>query len=534
MRIGTRRALLGRGGAAQYTLYDVFATDRAAGAINGTPSESPATTGGGQTRTVVDSASHLSISGGSWVFDGLDVTNGDPGMWYPQGTLAAGNTVAFRITTPAVTNKSMDFGIDNNQAGLVQSGMRFRTTAFLSALSAATANVAAYSANTTYEFALVMRVTGLYYFIKGGAFTNWTLLWADTTAVSATPFPAIMQGTSPAAFTGNYVKSFYVPLPNFAALVYDTFTRANGALGSTETADTDALVIPAYAWNFTAGVWAVATNVAVGTPNTGADVITNGSFASDTAWTKGAGWTIAGGVGVATASSASITEANGVIGAWYKATFTLGGFSAGTLALQFGGTGTLGVAQGANGTYTETNLAIAATAVGIKAAGGCTATLDDVSFLPLTLKDLFSSVTVLTQDVLAEVAVTSVAGVATQSGLVLNLDSVAAPANFVIAFVDRGKATANLYKCVAGVYTSVISAAITYSVGAVLRVSKIGTGYGLYYNNLIVGAISTISDAGIVSNLNHGLFSTDSRNSLKNFTTWARGVNNEYAILNNF
>jgi hypothetical protein len=64
-----------------------------------------------------------------------------------------------------------------------------------------------------------------------------------------------------------------------------------------------------------------------------------------------------------------------------------------------------------------------------------------------------------------------------------------------------------------------------------LRVIKSGTSYTLYYNNLIVGTTSTISDAGIVDNTKHGLFSTSANNSLDGFTVWARGVSNEYSTL---
>ena len=117
----------------------------------------------------------------------------------------------------------------------------------------------------------------------------------------------------------------------------------------------------------------------------------------------------------------------------------------------------------------------------------------------------------------------------TQAGLVLNLDDASSPANFVLAY--HNGSYANLVKCVAGTYTSVISASATYAAGANLVVTKEGTSYTLYYNNAKIGATSTISDAGIVDNTLHGLFSTYSANQLDNFLLMPRGSDGEYSDL---
>jgi hypothetical protein len=84
-------------------------------------------------------------------------------------------------------------------------------------------------------------------------------------------------------------------------------------------------------------------------------------------------------------------------------------------------------------------------------------------------------------------------------------------------------------------WTSVISAAATYSANATLRVIKDGTSYSLYYNNAKVGSTATISDAALISNTKHGLFSTYSGNTLDNFTVYARGTGGEYdGVLNKY
>lgn len=89
----------------------------------------------------------------------------------------------------------------------------------------------------------------------------------------------------------------------------------------------------------------------------GANLLTNGTFDTDTVWTKGAGWTIAGGVAVRVpdASSSGLSQAAAfVAGRTYRVTFTVSGFAAGLFAAQFtGGTTRNGTSRMANGTYTE-------------------------------------------------------------------------------------------------------------------------------------------------------------------------------------
>ena len=161
---------------------------------------------------------------------------------------------------------------------------------------------------------------------------------------------------------------------------------------------------------------------------------------------------------------------------------------------------------------------------------------DDVSFKEFTFSELFSSLTTSTKDYIADVNLTM--SLATQGGMVLNLDSTSNPLNFILAYIDfRGSVPAKLVKCVNGTYTEVISANVTYSAGATLRVIKGGTNsdqFSLFYNNIQVGSTSTISDVGIISNKNHGLFSTFSGNQLDNWTLFPRGENGEYSGLNAF
>lgn len=72
-------------------------------------------------------------------------------------------------------------------------------------------------------------------------------------------------------------------------------------------------------------------------------------------------------------------------------------------------------------------------------------------------------------------------------------------------------------KCVAGTYTNVISGAVTYADGRILRLVCNGNNVSVYYNGTQVGTTHTVADAGIVSNKNHGLFSTYAANTFTGY-----------------
>lgn len=83
------------------------------------------------------------------------------------------------------------------------------------------------------------------------------------------------------------------------------------------------------------------------------DYVVNGTFATDTVWTKGTGWTIAAGVAAAAAGSASDLSQAGilVIGRAYRVTGTVSGYVAGTLTVKLGTTA-LSPTISANGAFT--------------------------------------------------------------------------------------------------------------------------------------------------------------------------------------
>lgn len=282
----------------------------------------------------------------------------------------------------------------------------------------------------------------------------------------------------------------------------DLFTRADGLLGN--------------GWESGGATWTISGNKVINTPTRGADLITNGTFAVDANWTKGTDWTIAAGVAHhANGTIASLTQNNVLTSEqWYEIIWTLAAYSGtGTVRAQFGSTTNLdGAGQTVPATYHGVGRANGVT-VGFRASAAAVVDVDNVSCKLLTLNTLFASQNFGRANVDVTVKPTVVAN--NRAGLVLNLDSVASPANFVAASHDG--TNAYLSKCVAGVYTNLITAAATYSAGAPLRVVKSGTVYSLWYNGTQVGIDQSVSDISIVSNPRSGLFNVYEGNSLDDF-----------------
>ena len=123
----------------------------------------------------------------------------------------------------------------------------------------------------------------------------------------------------------------------------------------------------------------------------GSELITNGDFAADSNWTKGTGWSIANGVGVADNVTNQNLRQNGVAltaNKVYSITFTILSISAGSVLGRFGGTPAVDSASFTEaGTYTfflranSTN-----TSFMLRGSSGFTGTVDNV-----TVKEVLGS-----------------------------------------------------------------------------------------------------------------------------------------------
>ena len=174
---------------------------------------------------------------------------------------------------------------------------------------------------------------------------------------------------------------------------------------------------------------------------------------------------------------------------------------------------------GSAGVWVERKVHFRATNTGnyFRILSGATAYVfyvDDASLKPITLSSLFSTRPYASANCDLSAAVTRTAG--TQAGFVARLDSATSPANFIIAYLD-GAGNVKVDKCVGGTYTNVISGAVTYGAAKILRLVCSGNNVSAYYDGTQVGSTVTVSDAGIVSNTRHGLFSTYAANSFAGY-----------------
>lgn len=88
------------------------------------------------------------------------------------------------------------------------------------------------------------------------------------------------------------------------------------------------------------------------------ELVTNGTFDTDTDWTKGTGWTISAGVATHAAGTGSnLSQTLTLIsGETYVVEYTISGVTAGTVRAQFD-SAEIGISNGSNGTYYETFVA---------------------------------------------------------------------------------------------------------------------------------------------------------------------------------
>ena len=187
----------------EYYLYDTFSTDRAAGAVNGTLAEPV-----GGVRAVTDTNSKITISGGLLSFaTGLAVNDN---VSWSNVTRSLGIAVMSTINLADVTSKpnigwsAGDLFIFNNTGGLLYANVN----------AAAFPVVGLYTA-TTYQTAVIYRTAGAFWFIKGGAFTNWTMMYSSLLG-TGTRQPRVVTQIATSIFTVDNMrvpKQTYIPVP---------------------------------------------------------------------------------------------------------------------------------------------------------------------------------------------------------------------------------------------------------------------------------------------------------------------------------
>lgn len=111
-----------------------------------------------------------------------------------------------------------------------------------------------------------------------------------------------------------------------------------------------------------------------------AELVTNGSFATDTSWTKGSGWSISSGVASADGSQFSDSDLEQDIGlvatTEYKVTYTITSIM-GSVSVRLGSAA--GTSRSATGTYTETITASGDSSIRFRVSAMEAVSIDDVS-----------------------------------------------------------------------------------------------------------------------------------------------------------
>lgn len=225
--------LLGSGGLNQprprpWLINDDFTTSRAVGAVNGTFAEP-----GPSQRLVVDTLAKLSITGGALSFATGGAAN-DPQLRHRPGVGRVGGRVMTADFT--ITAYGFETGWDSGLAGSSDDGIRMTSSTLNVRVNSGTVlGVAANALSTAYRVAIILRTAGAFYFIKGGAFTNWTLLWISTAGTYASAYPMVSVTGATAVVTADRVRvarARWLPAPllsdGFSTFATSALTAVDG------------------------------------------------------------------------------------------------------------------------------------------------------------------------------------------------------------------------------------------------------------------------------------------------------------------
>lgn len=262
------------------TLFDKFTTTRNAGSIDGTPAEP---TGGN--RTVVDVNNKISINNNSLVFSTGGVSLS--GLQYPSLSRTSGMITIYQVV-PGDTSGNTTVGWTNiTRNGIEVIRINGGGAAVIGIVANATGSIqlGTIVASGAYYLAVILRTTGSYYFVKGGAYSYWTLLWEYHLGTTSSMFPSVTMGNTSAISRTNFVKIptiLWLPSPT----VSDSFARENGSLGTTNGrghAETTGIGSggSGFTWTNTLGTWAISNNTATATSISGSAFATVNSGKSD-------------------------------------------------------------------------------------------------------------------------------------------------------------------------------------------------------------------------------------------------------------
>jgi len=535
-----------RRGMPKYDLRDTFDDGRAAGEGDGTYA-----TDGVNTRTDVDTDSKLTQSDSKLNLAPHSTPAwGDPGRWYDAQTREAGLVLLGTVKIDDVTNLC-EFGFDAGQSGvLTVNALRVTSDTIVPYDSGSAGPAVAVPADATeYRLAVVLRSTGAFYYIKGGAFTSWTLLWISDTDNTATVYPAAITNSATLTVDNMRIsKTRWLDVP----LLSDGFGSAgpiteSDGLGHAEGV-AGGLGSGGGGMVYEPNTWTSDGSKASSNITLRGELLENGNMETGdppTGWVPQGGPPVLDGVADERTGGAGIQSmdvamgggdfwgrayraAASTLGTWYQMTGWVRNVDAveGWLALWESTVSAISEgARVAGINWVQSVVTGRATGANVyaycrirAAVNGNSCRFDDVSIKEIPLSDCFLAQDAGTPDVLVSNPAIVTAG--TQGGAHVRLDDAANPANFIIATHDG--TNVKVEKCVAGTYTTLISAATAYVADKDIILVTDGTSVDCYYNNAKVGTTQTVSDAGIVDNTLHGSFSTYDDNTIAKITAYKR------------
>lgn len=306
---------------------------------------------------------------------------------------------------------------------------------------------------------------------------------------------------------------------------FDNFNRTNAAIGNLQTGQ---------AWSTVK--FRVTSNRATNTPSFGLNLMTNGNFMTDTS-----GWTAVNATLLSVSNGESgnclqITNVGANKGYAYQVVSTeVGKYYCVDLKYK-NGTSTARHRAGTSPTdtsyferFAQSSAAWTGRAFYFRATttttyivlgadtanDGDTELYDTISMNEVTKAEMFAVIDTGRKDF--DIYVDNNNLQWSDNGLILNLDSVSNPQNFVLVTENANTSVLKIEKCVNGVFSLVYQTGISSIAGSQIRVLKSGTSYQLYYRGVAKGAAQTIADDEIKDNTVHGMWLPDSQASLDNF-----------------
>jgi hypothetical protein len=482
--------------------------------------------------------------------------SGNPLLTYNNNLIRKAGRAAKTSVLPNSGAAPLRFGWNSTQAAIGSDTLLFNNSSVLGTTinGSNSASIGTWSGSTNYLIVVLLRANGLYFFIKGGIYTSWNLIWASTVGTSPYLFPVIAAVNNGAGFTSDYLKVEdinWLPIPiisdGFSILgTSDGLGHLEGVSGGVGSGGSGVI------WSLES-TWALNLDRIFNAPvPIGSNLITNPDFetgsppsgwssngdavlSSVTDGQSGSSGTKAIEVTTSTAAAAfAYSPIVSVVGTWYKYSGYVKNVNASgaKLSLTTSDSSTISTSAAlglldwefvqVSARAVDTGLRGTVSHSGANLAAGVSIRGNDVELKELVITELIASVETNTPSVFSECSILSYQ-FGTQIGLCANLNSQVTPTDFILIYLERNSSatTVKIDKCVSGVYTNLASITITYVDGAVLRYStrKIDSDLKIraYYNNALVGTELTISDASITSNTRHGLFSTMGTSFIDNY-----------------